>query len=142
MTMGLIKRTTADAAFSLCVRERANWSCERCGSTPDRMGLHCAHVMSRGSWSVRFDPSNALALCYGCHQVTSQKRELEFIPLVIKTFGEMEWDRVFADAQRPARGLKRRVPEIAKHYRHAHAAMAAARDSGTTGRLEFEGFVA
>lgn len=31
------------------------------------MGLHCAHYWSRAMKSVRFDPENADALCYGCH---------------------------------------------------------------------------
>ena len=140
--MSLIKRTTADAAFSLCVRERADWRCERCGSTPDPMGLHCAHVMSRGHWSVRFDPSNAVALCYGCHRITEQRREVEFLPLVKRLFGDLEWDRVFADAMKPARSIKRQVPVIAKHYRGQHEAMRKLRAAGSSGRLEFVGWMA
>ena len=136
--MSLIKRTTADAAFSLCVRERVNWHCERCGSMPDKMGLHCAHVMSRGHWSVRFDPHNAMSLCYGCHRITEQRREVEFLPLVKRTFGELEWDRVFAQAMKPAGKIRKLVPEIARHYREQHRAMTAKRDAGHVGRIEFE----
>jgi len=101
------------------------------------MGLHCAHVMSRGHWSVRFDPCNAMSLCYGCHRITEQRREVELIPLVIKTFGEHQWDRVFSDAMKPATRMRKEVPEIAKHYRTEHAAMVRARDKGHSGRLEF-----
>jgi hypothetical protein len=123
----------------MCVRERSGWLCERCGSMPDRQGLHCAHVMSRGHWSVRFDPANALALCYGCHRITEQKRELEFIPLVKKIFGEVEWDRVFSDAQKlTGRQIRKQVPAIARHYRAEHGRMIRYRDCGHTGRLEFE----
>lgn len=136
----MIKRTPADIAFSLCVRERAGWQCERCGSRPHAMGLHCAHVMSRGHWSVRFDPSNAIAACYGCHRITEQRREVEFIPLVKRLFGEHEWDRVFADAMKPAHRIKRELPEIAKHYREQHRLMLAKRDAGHAGRIEFEGY--
>jgi hypothetical protein len=32
------------------------------------MGLHCSHYYGRGRFSVRFDPDNAVALCYGCHR--------------------------------------------------------------------------
>ena len=32
------------------------------------MGLHCSHYYGRGRYSVRFDPDNAVALCYGCHR--------------------------------------------------------------------------
>lgn len=132
-------RTPADAAFSLCVRERAEWRCERCGSSPEKQGLHCAHVMSRGHWSVRFDPSNALSLCYGCHRITEQRREVEFIPLVIRTFGELEWDRVFAESKRPTgKAIRRQIKAIAAHYRAEHQRMTRYRDCGHVGRLEFE----
>jgi uncharacterized CHY-type Zn-finger protein len=32
------------------------------------MALHCSHFMGRGKEATRFDPENADALCYGCHQ--------------------------------------------------------------------------
>lgn len=135
----MIKRTPADAAFSDCVRQRSNWTCERCGGKPiDLRGLHCAHVMSRGHWSVRFDPSNALALCYGCHRITEQRREVELIPLVKRTFGEAEWDRVFADAMKVDRAVRKAVSAIAKHYRAEFSRMAAMRRDGNEGRIEFD----
>jgi hypothetical protein len=65
----VLKRTPADAAFSDCVRERAGWRCEICGTQYHRKsrGLHCSHFISRGNWGVRFDPLNAEALCYAHH---------------------------------------------------------------------------
>jgi hypothetical protein len=99
-------------------------------------------VMSRGHWSVRFDPCNAVALCYGCHRITEQRREVEFLPLVKRLFGDLEWDRVFADAMKPARSIKRQVPVIAKHYRGQHEAMRKLRAAGSSGRLEFVGWMA
>ena len=138
--MGLILRTPADAAFSLCVRERAEWRCERCGSQPEKQGLHCAHIMSRGHWSTRFDPQNALALCYGCHRITEQNRELMLIPLVLKVHGELHWDRVFAQAQRPDWRVKKSRKEIAAWYRLKHQGMLEARRRGVVGRIEFAGW--
>ena len=32
------------------------------------MGLHCSHYVGRGRYSTRFEPLNAVALCYGCHR--------------------------------------------------------------------------
>jgi hypothetical protein len=77
-----IKRTAADKRFSLMIRERDNWTCQRCGAmkVPNSgPTLHCAHGFTRrcslcttGSrkphYCVRLDPDAALALCYGCHQ--------------------------------------------------------------------------
>lgn len=138
--MGLIKHTPADIAFSLCVRERAEWRCERCGSQPVPGGLHCAHIMSRGHWSVRFDPANALSLCYGCHRMTEQNRELMLIPLVKKVFGEATWDRVFAAAMRPDWKIRSKGKAIAAYYRLKLEGMQAQRARGVRGRIEFAGW--
>ena len=32
------------------------------------MALHCSHFQGRGKEATRFEPLNADALCYGCHQ--------------------------------------------------------------------------
>lgn len=66
--MSGIRRDAADARFSLQIRERDGWYCQRCKSMPDHRGLHCAHHFTRRTKATRFDPDNALALCYGCHQ--------------------------------------------------------------------------
>lgn len=65
-----IKIDAADKAFSQYIRTRDNWTCQRCRTpyTPPTMALHCSHFMGRGKEATRFDPENADALCYGCHQ--------------------------------------------------------------------------
>ena len=65
-----IKITPADTVFGKCVKERASWRCERCGTQyqeGDR-GLHTSHGLGR-QWGVRFVGLNAIAACYGCHQI-------------------------------------------------------------------------
>ena len=72
------KKLDPDYWFSLCVRERAGWTCQSCGKhyepvisnntgLPGNPGLHCSHYIGRANYSVRFDPNNADAHCYGCH---------------------------------------------------------------------------
>ena len=69
-----IKRYIQDKVFSDFIRTRDKWTCQRCHkyyepTEPNkRMGLHCSHYYGRGRFSVRFDPDNAVALCYGCHR--------------------------------------------------------------------------
>ena len=69
--LGKIKRTNADKHFSNCVRMRAKWKCERCGtdySGRNKQGIQCSHLIGRGvSLATRWDPSNALSLCTKCH---------------------------------------------------------------------------
>ena len=66
-----MKRTAEDKAFSDFIRERDNFTCQKCGKFyPEgrRQGLHCSHVFSRRHQSVRFHSTNAKALCFSCHQ--------------------------------------------------------------------------
>lgn len=68
--MGKIKIRPSDKAFSLYIRTRDNWTCQRCYKqyAPPTQALHCSHFQGRGKEATRFDPENADALCYGCHQ--------------------------------------------------------------------------
>lgn len=68
--MGKIKIRTSDKLFSEYIRTRDHWTCQRCGKQyqPPTQALHCSHFQGRGKENTRFDPENADALCYGCHQ--------------------------------------------------------------------------
>lgn len=66
-----MKRDKIDKLFSLMVRERDNWTCQRCGKyypEGSRQGLHCSHIFSRRHRSTRWEPLNAVAHCFSCHQ--------------------------------------------------------------------------
>lgn len=68
--MGKIKIDKADKLFSLYVRTRDKWTCQRCNKQykPPTSALHCSHFQGRGKEATRYDLENADALCYGCHQ--------------------------------------------------------------------------
>lgn len=67
--MAKIKIDKADTLFSLYVRTRDKWTCQRCGHgyNPPTAALHCSHFVGRGKENTRFEPLNADSLCYGCH---------------------------------------------------------------------------
>ena len=121
-----IKRTPADIAFSMCIRERSDWTCERCGTRyePKARGLECSHYHTRGKWGVRFHSLNAEALCTGCHFLEGGLKRADLnlsefeIPLRTKGKGE-----------------------IAKHFRQQYELMREKREEGVLGRLDFEDFV-
>jgi hypothetical protein len=131
--------TPADSAFSKCVRERAEWFCERCGTHYEHkpQGLHCSHYMGRGNWSTRFHPSNGVALCYGCHQYVGS-RPNEHSDLVWKLRGITTVDSLRALSSSPARGLRKQVAAIAKHYRGELKRLQQYRAAGIVGWLDFE----
>jgi len=60
----------ADKAFSLYIRTRDNWTCQKCLKiyTPPTNALHCSHFVGRGKENTRFSEANACALCFHCHQ--------------------------------------------------------------------------
>lgn len=137
----MIKRTTADDWFSKCVRIRADWTCERCGSKhePNSRGLHCSHHYSRRNWGVRFEPLNAEALDYGCHShyggTEARMREVMSeaeMALLLELRNDLNRGREY-----------RRVPmkELAAHYRKEYERMSAERAAGVVGRLSFVGFL-
>ena len=94
-----IRRTAEDARFSNMIRERDNWTCQRCGKRyePPTRALHCAHLFTRRTKATRFDPDNATAACYGCHQFLdshpASKHEFFF-----KLLGEKRFEAVAAKA--------------------------------------------
>lgn len=65
-----MKRDPLDILFSLYIRTRDNWTCQRCFSQkPEKsQGLHCSHIFSRRHKATRWDEQNAKALCFSCHQ--------------------------------------------------------------------------
>lgn len=78
MAFGKIRIDEADKYFSLYIRTRDRWICQRCLTQykPPTNALHCSHFAGRGKEATRFDPRNATALCYGCHQYfTSHPQE-------------------------------------------------------------------
>ena len=64
-----VKIKQADRWFSRCIRQAANWTCERCGTSYEEgsQGLHCSHIFSRKHRTIRWCKDNAQALCFSCH---------------------------------------------------------------------------
>jgi uncharacterized CHY-type Zn-finger protein len=136
--------TPADYWFSRCVRERVNWTCENCGKQYHEgdQGLHCSHFFGRGNWSVRLEPLNAFAHCFGCH-MHFEGNPFEFV-------GWSE-ERLKGDYQilielsndimrgKLARRTKGRGA-IATHYKSEFERMQAERRAGKMGRIEFVGW--
>lgn len=65
----------ADTLFSEYIRKRDK-RCLRCGKTTS---LQCAHIIGRRNHRLRYDPQNAITLCYACHIHWAHKEPLEFV---------------------------------------------------------------
>ena len=133
-----IKYDDSDKWFSLCVRERSDWTCERCGKKfiPPAQSLHCSHLMSRRHRALRWHPDNACAHCFGCHRYLGEN-PIEFSEWINQRFGQ---ERVIFLIDRAAQVLKVTETErkdIAVHYRKEHEKIIEKRAKAKTGRIEF-----
>lgn len=99
-----LKRSKADILFSLYIRTRAKWKCERCHTEhqPPTSALHCSHFFGRGNKAVRWDIDNACALCYGCHQFLGS-RPVEHAEFFKKRLGDKKYDALVLRAHIPTK---------------------------------------
>lgn len=103
--MSGIKRTAADIKLSKQIRERDGWTCQRCGgdySDPARhrylSAAHCfTRAIGRKPGGLRYDPSNLLSLCYGCHVVVDSRPDVKEALWRLR-IGNDEYDRIAAIA--------------------------------------------
>lgn len=120
--MGAIKITPADKWFSKCIRVRAGWTCQRCGTNHahNTRALDCSHFIGRGNWSVRFDPDNAIALCTACH-FRLGGNPVEHKAFIRDLLGETRYDLLVERSEDRARGRDYRKTKgkgaISAHYK-------------------------
>lgn len=97
--MSGIRRDAADARFSREIRERDNFTCQRCGKqhAENSMGLHAAHMFTRRIKATRLDEDNAVTLCYGCHAYVDSHPE-EKLAFFRERLGPERFDALQAKA--------------------------------------------
>ena len=96
-----IKIDKADQAFSLYIRTRDDWTCQRCGKRflkGNTGGLECSHYFGRSRENTRFDPDNCIALCTGCHSYWDSAAKEEYRNFKIKQLGEKGFDLLMVRA--------------------------------------------
>ena len=84
-----------DAIFSLFIRVRDKWTCQRCGKKLKKKsrGYHCAHFKRRGIQSTTWDPKNASGLCYGCHDYLDHHYQKK-VDWYIEKYGKRQYNEV------------------------------------------------
>ena len=82
-----------DKLFSLYIRTRAGWKCEKCGTqyAPPTAGLQCSHYVGRANQQTRYDDKNCSALCFHCHQYFTAN-PYEHTEWMRKKLGEKEFE--------------------------------------------------
>ena len=139
-----MKRIAADTWFSKCVRLRTNYTCEGCGKVydPSSMGLHCSHYFGRRAYSVRFDPDNAFAHCYGCHQrFGSNPDDFHHWALGCLGDGRIQILRERREDSNLAKDYRKNIKDVSSHFRDEFRRMEGLRAEGETGRIEIEPYL-
>lgn len=135
-----VKLDKRDRLFSKLIRERVNWTCQRCGRyhpEGQRQSLHCSHIFSRRKRSVRWHPDNAVAHCFACHQYLGEN-PIEFAAWAEGILGEHRMALLRSLAGQMQKWTKPQLEDLYQDMKAAHEDMVARRNSGETGRLEFE----
>jgi hypothetical protein len=72
---GRIKFRRTDTLFSLYLRQKRGYRCEKCGGFwPQGKGLTVSHFWTRAKESVRFDEENIDVLWFACHSYFENKK--------------------------------------------------------------------
>lgn len=143
----MTKAIGADSEFSRCIRERANWTCERCGiedAEAQAKGtstlLDCSHVYSRAHRSTRWHPDNCFCLCKSCHAYL-EGRPIEHTKFAEEKLGPTRFEWLVQAHHQPVKFTKADHKAMKKHYREEYARMRELRNQGEQGHIEFVGFV-
>lgn len=132
-----IKIDPADRYFSLCVRERAGNRCEVCARSSEDYRIDCSHLFSRRHNATRWNPFNAFAHCFVCHQRLGGN-PVEFTRWAESKLGPAKVEALRVKHQMTLKLSAKDKAFIADHYRKEHKAMLAKRKEGNTGYLQFK----
>ena len=133
-----MKRDRRDIVFSKLIRERANWTCERCGKYyPEglRQGLDCSHFYGRRHRSTRWHPDNAFAHCRGCHQYLGSNPAI-FAEFTRAALGDTRYDWLRERHNEIKKYTKAELEEIYQHLKSELERIEKLRFDGEQGYLE------
>ena len=137
-----IKISKQDKVFSQCIRERANWTCERCGKyypEGNRQGLDASHLFGRRHSSTRWNPDNVFAHCRGCHQYLGSNPPI-FTAWARDKLGDVRYDWLMERHNQTVKYTKADKEEMYQHYKAQLAYMQRLRKEGDTGYLPLCGW--
>lgn len=100
-----LKIDALDSLFSLYIRAKAGWKCERCGKfypEGERNALDCSHFVGRVHKGTRWSEDNAAAHCRGCHQHLGANPIL-FVDWILNHMGDQRYASLRARAAKPTK---------------------------------------
>lgn len=102
-----MKRSADDRRWSKAVRERDGYKCQRCFTqhTTNSVGLHAAHIFSRGIKRTRHDLDNGISLCYGDHRWFDSRSKEDKEAFARSFLGDERYEQLRQKAITPKRSV-------------------------------------
>lgn len=138
-----MKRDKYDALFSKIIRERDNWTCQRCGKyypEGNRQGIHCSHIFSRRHTATRWEPLNAVAHCFSCHQYLGGNPVI-FDRWVRRYYNDAIVEMLEEKAMSVCKLTKKDKAELYEHMKSEYDRMMKLRRDGDTSQIRIVGYV-
>jgi len=113
-----VKTNPLDKVFSLYIRTRDGWTCRRCKKPHknNSQGLHCAHIFSRGKHNTRWNPQNAVSLCYGDHSYLDRNPEEKY-KWYVEEFGQEAFDTLKKLSNQTMKFTKEQKAELKEKFK-------------------------
>jgi uncharacterized protein YcaQ len=106
----------ADKWFSLYIRERDHHICQVCGKTSEQAPIQCGHLHTRGHYSTRWDPDNAMAQCAGCN-MAHERDAGAFTMVFLRKYGQKGYDELFRKYSTPYKWRTIEIEELAEKFK-------------------------
>lgn len=114
-----------DTVFSKLIRLRARFNCEKCGRYfPQGHGLQCSHFFSRRHQSTRYDPDNAAAHCFACHQRLGAN-PIEFTAWIKGYLGDVRYEALQLRHRQIVKRTKADAEALYQHLKNELASLEA-----------------
>lgn len=137
-----MKRTPLDAATSDLVRERADWTCERCEEVDHEgqakgksMRMQCSHVYGRKHNSTRYELDNLFCLCATCHAYL-ETRPIEHAAFARSKLGDVRFEWLQQKHYQVKKWPKHEKEEARKFYIKQYKEIRESRMDGISGYVE------
>jgi hypothetical protein len=110
-----------DTVFSLIVRLKAGFHCERCRKYfPKGHGLQASHFFGRRHKSTRWDFDNCAAHCFGCHRHLGEN-PIEFTAWVKSYLGDVRYEALQLRHRQIVKRTKAELEDLYKHLKEQYA---------------------
>jgi hypothetical protein len=83
-----------DELYSLVVRTRDNFKCQKEGCPASGKYMHCAHIFTRSRMFTRWDLDNGITFCYYHHLLWSHREPVEFTLWCMERLGKEKFEEL------------------------------------------------